>query len=118
MADVIKVRIDNNDDMLVSQLNMDIKDQKYYMNKVTIGNEIKIKNVKKLWNEITRTEIPVNIDLNKLEKVDGAGFQLLVKLFQMEQNFPEKYTLSGLSENMSQTLVTYGYNHKKGDVKK
>ncbi len=87
-------------------------------NNVSIGKEIKIRDVKKIWTEIKSAEIPLVINMKKVEITDGAGFQLLIFLISLGEDFPDKYQIKGLSEKLINLLVSYGFNKNKREVKK
>lgn len=84
---------------------------------IIIKKEIKIRDVKKLWKDIIEMKTPVTIDLKKVESVDGAGLQLLIFLFRLTENFPEKYIIKDLSDKLRQILISFGINNKR-EVKK
>lgn len=73
------------------------------MSDLELGKEIKIQHVAAVWKKIREEKNPPAIDCSALEKVDGAGFQLLNYL--QEQN----YLLKGLSETMAEKLISKGF---------
>lgn len=76
------------------------------MSAFTLGKEIKIRNVSALWKELIEMEGDREIDCSALEKVDGAGFQLLLYLNGLG------YSLKGLSEEMVSSFQSKGFNIK------
>lgn len=76
------------------------------MDDIILDKEIKIRNATAVWSQIRESEDPPEIDCSELEKVDGAGFQLLSYL--AEQN----YKLKALSEEMTETLISKGFVFK------
>ena len=88
------------------------------MNSLTINKEIKIRDVKKIWEEANKSESHLNIDCKNLENFDGAGFQFLIYFLNLEKENSEKYTISGISENVKNSLASFGYILDKGEKKK
>ena len=60
------------------------------MNVVDAGEEITIRNVAVLWEQVKKA-VPVELDCRHLVKVDGAGYQLLLYVKTLESKEPERY---------------------------
>lgn len=73
------------------------------MSEIKLDKEIKIGKVLALWKRIRESDDKVEIDCSNLKKTDGAGFQLLVYLFE------KGYVMKNLSEEMSTLLMDNGY---------
>ena len=92
---------------------------------ITPEKELKIRNIKTEWTKISPIlqkvsgkKTPVQIDMSKVESIDGAGLQLILLLLNNIEGFPEKYILKGLSDKIKQTSEIYGYNIHKNEVVK
>lgn len=83
-----------------------------------IDKEIKIRSVKKVWEEIEKTSLPVELDFSQFEKFDCAGFQLLIYLMKKSKTNPENYKITGMKEPLRNSLTAYGYRFKEGEHKK
>jgi len=93
-------------------------DKEAYMEIVTIDKEIKIRSVKNLWEKIDETTKPMELDFKNFEKFDCAGFQFFLYLLKLTKEKPENYKISGLSDELQQTMTSYGYVLEKGVEKK
>ncbi|MBN2656241.1 MAG: STAS domain-containing protein [Spirochaetales bacterium] len=73
------------------------------MNVLTVEKELKIRNAAALWKQVKETEDPLEIDCSALEKIDGAGMQLLLYLVHQE------YKLIGLKDELIEMIDNKGY---------
>jgi len=71
---------------------------------LTVEKELKIKNVATLWKQIRESEEQLEVNCSALEKIDGAGMQLLIYLDKQE------YRLAGLSDQMKDKIKSKGYS--------
>ncbi|MBB6480192.1 STAS domain-containing protein [Spirochaeta isovalerica] len=76
------------------------------MNTLTVDRELKIRNAASLWKQVRETEDPLELDCSGLEKIDGAGMQLLLYLIHQE------YKLKGLTEDLIRMIDNKGYTIK------
>ena len=88
------------------------------MKTLAIDNEIKIRSVKKVWEKINESATPLKLNFKNFKKYDCAGFQFLLYLLKLERETPEKYKISGLSDDILESITSYGYNLEKGEYKK
>lgn len=86
------------------------------MNTVSLGKELKIRTVKKQWEKIKKLKAPLEIDCSKVEKFDGAGFQFLIYILGLEERNSKKYTITGISEQIKNSMSGNGYV-QKGETK-
>jgi len=82
---------------------------------ISIDNEIRIRNVKKVWEKVKALKTPVTIDLKEVVNVDGAGLQLIIFLLTQSDKYPKKYMIDGISEKLKIQLITNGYVIEKGE---
>lgn len=87
------------------------------MDRLEMGKEIKIKSVKKIWKQIEKGSLPIELDFSQLEKFDAAGFQLMLYLLKLRKEEPESYIIKGLKESLLTSLPAYGYNLNEGEHK-
>lgn len=87
------------------------------MDVLTIDKEIKIRSVKKIWEEIDKAPLPLELDFSQFEKFDCAGFQLLLYLLKLGRENPDSFKISGLKDSLGNLLLAYGYNLNKGEHK-
>lgn len=80
--------------------------------KEVMEKEIKISNVKSVWDELRDKEFPLEIDLSNVEKIDGAGLQLLAYLQTRDQ-----YSITNIPETVLAMMKRNGLPLEKGDMK-
>lgn len=85
---------------------------------IIIDSEVKIKNAGAIWEKIKKQKTPVNIDMSKVDKVDGAGLQLMIYIYELTCKYPKKYISTGISETLEMLMISFGFEFKKGDIKK
>ncbi|MGL1890101.1 MAG: hypothetical protein OCD02_00675 [Spirochaetaceae bacterium] len=81
-----------------------------------LENDIKIRNVKSVWDNIMLLDKPVNIDFHNVESLDGAGFQLVVYIISISKSFPNEYLVNDISEYIKNRLEFHRINYTQGDV--
>lgn len=81
-------------------------------NKLLIDKELKIRNVQSVWSRFLALETPIVINAEKVETMDGVGFQLLIFILSLTEDFPDKYQIEGLTEKIIKFMAFYGYKFK------
>ena len=83
--------------------------------KITMETEIRIMNLKPIWEEIEKklkkakkNKSVLEIDLSRTETIDGAGLQTLMYLNYLSEEFPDNLNISGIEENISNKLKKIG----------
>ena len=85
------------------------------MKTLAIDKEIKIRSVKKVWEKIDESDKPLKLNLKNFKKYDCAGFQFLLYLLKLERENPDNYKITGLSNEILESITSYGYNLEKGE---
>ncbi|MBI9109480.1 MAG: hypothetical protein JEZ04_22235 [Spirochaetales bacterium] len=92
---------------------------------INLEKEIRIVNVKSVWEEILPIlqdnydkSFPQKINMKEVEIIDSAGLQLILFLFSLAEELPEKYIIESLSDKIKQLSQSIGFRISKGEVKK
>jgi ABC-type transporter Mla MlaB component len=78
-------------------------------NKIQLEKEIIIRNVATIWKKIKEQISPLEINMESVEKIDGAGLQLIVFLKTLEKDFPDQFKLINISGEIDNKLINSGF---------
>lgn len=85
-------------------------------NTLVIQKEIKIIEVKNVWNNIKKLDKPAELDFSNIENCDGAGFQLICFIVTLSNSFPSEYIIKGFSDYIKDKLNFNRIIYTKGDI--
>lgn len=82
---------------------------------ILLERDIKIRNVKKEWDNICRLQKKdstgsLKIDMSQVETVDGAGLQMILFLLTLARDFPERFQIDAVSETLRKTASFFGFS--------
>jgi anti-anti-sigma factor len=90
--------------------------------RVNLEEDFTIYQVEELTKELVKsflTAEEVHIDLTQTDKIDTAGFQLIVSLKKSCAELGKKFEAVGISDSVENFINLYGYEFKaeqKGDI--